>query len=169
MSRRKLKKYLEELSKPELEAQVLELHDRLKEVKQFYSFVFNPKEDKMLDEAKFRVSKEYFPSSKRKPKKRRSVAQKHIKEFIKLGLEPVLIADLMLYNIEVASTYNAEKTITQDAFYQSMLKSFKEGVTYIDDNGLQRSFESRIESIIDEVYKQNWMNKSAFEDVMLKR
>lgn len=99
MSKRKLKQYLESLSKKELEEQVLELHDRLKEVKTFYSFVFNPKEEKMLDEAKFKVYKEYFPPGKRKPKKRRSVAQKIIKEFVKLGVRSELIADFMLYNI----------------------------------------------------------------------
>ncbi|MBD3635941.1 MAG: hypothetical protein HUJ25_01255 [Crocinitomicaceae bacterium] len=169
MSKKKLKKYLAELSKPELEEQILELHDRLKEVREFYAFVFNPKEDKMLDEAKFKVSKEYFPPGKRKPKRRRSVAQKFIKEFLKLGVEPVLIADLMLYNLEIASSFTAEKPINQDAFYKSMLKSFDEAVGYIDANGLQPQFNERIERILDEVYRQNWINRSAFEDVMSKR
>ena len=63
MSKRALKSYLSDLSKSELEEQIVELYDRLKEVKSFYDFVFNPKEDKMLNTAKFAISKEYFPVS----------------------------------------------------------------------------------------------------------
>lgn len=165
MSKRKLKQYLEPLSKKELEEQILELHDRLKEVKTFYSFVFNPKEEKMLDEAKFKVSKEYFPIGKRKPKKRRSVAQKQIKEFIKLGVRPELIADFMLYNIEVAQSYNAGTEIKQDAFFQSMLKSFIEANEFIHSNALTSDFLERMNKIIERAYSQDWINKSAFEDL----
>ncbi|UKN02410.1 DUF6155 family protein [Paracrocinitomix mangrovi] len=169
MSKRKLKSYLQELSKEELEEQILELHDRLKEVKEFYDFVFNPNENKRVEEAKFKIGKEYFPPSNRKAKKRRSVAQKFIKEFVKLGMEPILIADIMLYNVEIVLAFTAETTINQDAFYKSMLKSFEEAVDYIDKNGLQASCNPRIEKIIDQVYEQNWINKSAFENVMMKR
>jgi hypothetical protein len=169
MSKRALKKYLTSLSKDELEEQITELYDRLKEVKEFYNFVFNPKEDKMLDEAKFKVSKEYFPPGKRRAKKRRSVAQNFIKNFIKLGVEPLKIADLMLYNIEVAQTYNAGHTINAEAFYKSMLRSFKDAVAYIDQNGVEAQMNERIERIVDEVLEQNWINKYAFEMVLDKR
>ncbi|MFT4603198.1 MAG: hypothetical protein ACI857_003386 [Arenicella sp.] len=166
MSKRKLKQYLEGLTKKELELQVLELHDRLKEVKDFYGFVFNPKEDKMLDEAKFRISKEYFPPGTRKPKKRRSVAQKKIKEFIKLGVEPGVIAELMLYNIEVAAVFNSKNPSNQDSFYRSMLKSFQEATTYMKGNSLQSTFSERVLEIVEQSFKQNWINRSAFEDTM---
>jgi transcriptional regulator with PAS, ATPase and Fis domain len=164
-----LKKYLEELSKRELEEQVLELYGRLKEVKTFYDFVFNPKEEKKIDEAKFKISKEYFPPSNRKPKKRRSVAQKHIKEFIKLGMEPALIADLMLYNVEVAQAYNADTEIKQESFYKSMLKSFQEAVKFIDIHGLSAPFNDRLEKISELAFSQDWLNKFAFDDVLDKR
>lgn len=169
MSKRALKKYLSDLSKPELEDQITELYDRLKEVKEFYNFVFNPKEDRMLDEAKFKISKEYFPPGKRRAKKRRSVAQNQIKNFIKLGVDPLKIGDLMLYNIEIAQTYNASYPIKAEAFYKSMLKSFKEAVQFIDQQGLERNFAERMERIVEETIQQNWVNKYAFEMVMDKR
>lgn len=167
MSRRKLKAYLEDLSKEELQSQILELHDRLKEVKDFYKFVFNPQEDLLIEDAKLRISKEYFPVGKRKrPKKRRSVAQNKIKEFVKLGVDPALILDVMLYNLEIATTFNGEQTIKQEAFYKSMLKSFKEAFSYAKKNGLLKAHLIRFEKIIDAVYDQDWFNKSAFETVM---
>jgi len=163
MSKRELSKYLQSLSKKELEAQVQELYDRLKEVREFYNFVFNPKEDKMVDEAKFKISKEYFPVSNRKPKRRRSVAQKYIRTFLKLGVDPHLIADVMLYNIEIAQTANADKSINQDSFYKSMLNSFEEALHYFQENNLTSKFRTRIDKIIENTEAQKWINADAFE------
>ena len=168
MSKRELSKYLTSLSKKELEAQVSELYDRLKEVRQFYNFVFNPKEDKMVEEAKFKISKEYFPPSGRKPKRRRSVAQKHLRDFIKLGVEPGLIADVMLYNIEIAQAANAEKTINQDSFYKSILNSFEEALQFLNQHNQQAKFKMRVEKIIDRVEEQHWINAQAFSDMYEK-
>jgi len=169
MSKKALRKYIKELSKNELEEQVLELYDRLKEVREFYTFVFNPKEDKMLDEAKFKVSKEYFPTGRRKAKRRRSIAHKFIKEFIKLGVEGEKIAELMVFNIEVAQTYTADRPINQDAFYKSMLKSFKEAIAFIDENGFQTVFDHRLERIVAIALEQEWINQYAFEEALLSR
>lgn len=164
MSKRDLSKYLASLSKKDLEKQVEELYDRLKEVRLFYNFVFNPKEEKMMEEAKFKIFKEYFPPGTRKPKRRRSVAQKHIKNFIQLGVEPSLIAEVMLYNVEVAVEACAEKTVTQEAFYKSILKSFQDAIKYIDNNSLRQKFNERILKIVLDISEQNWVNKFAFED-----
>ena len=59
MSKRDLKKYLDELSKDQMQEQILDLYTRFKEVKVYYDFAFNPKEDKLLEEAKVKVAKEY--------------------------------------------------------------------------------------------------------------
>lgn len=163
MSKREFKKYICELSKKQLEEQITDLYHRFKEVKEFYDFAFNPREDKLLDECKFKITKEYFPVNGRKPKARRSVAQKNIKHFIKLGVEPFLIADIMIYNIEIAQTYSATKVIKQDAFFISMLKSFQEAMKFIIENSLFTSFQFRIEKIVDETIEQNWFNFRAFE------
>ena len=162
MSKKALKKYIKELSKEQLEEQVLDLYDRLKEVKEFYNFVFNPKEDKRVEECKFKIQKEYFPLNRRKAKKRRSVAQKCIKSFIKLGMEPHYLADLMLFNIETALQYCAQNPARQEAFYISILRSYQEAVKYIASAGLRPDFQERLVKINKEVWAQNWFNKEAF-------
>jgi len=163
MSKRELTKYTKELTKAQLQEQIIDLYDRFKEVKAYYDFAFNPKEAKLLDECKFKISKEYFPLNGRKPKLRRSVAQKYIKYFKTLGVDPSIIADVMLYNIEIAQAFCAEKPVNQDSFYTSMLKSFQEAVTYIFDNGLTKSLNPRLEKIIDTTLEQNWYNSKGFE------
>lgn len=163
MSKRELKKYTGGLTKAQLQDQLIDLYDRFKEVKAYYDFAFNPNENKLFDECKFKISKEYFPLNGRKPKMRRSVAQKHIKHFKTLGVEPSIIANVMLYNIEIAQAFCCEKRVTQDSFYTSMLKSFQEAVAYINENGLNKSLNNRLEKIIDETLNQNWYNYKGFE------
>ena len=163
MSKRALTKYLQSLDKTDLENQVLELYAKFKPVRDYYGFVFNPKEDKLMEEARFKIAKEYFPTNGRKPKARRSVAHKLIKHFRTLELDPTLLSDLMLFNIETAIRFNANKPARQEAFYKSIFNSFEEAVEYIQTNGLASVQRQRLDKILDEVEEQQWWNAEAFE------
>ena len=163
MSKRDLKEYIQQLTREQLKEQITDLYSRFKEVKEFYDFAFDPQENKLLEECKFKISKEYFPVSSRKAKMRRSVAQKFIRHFKKLGVEPNLIADVMLYHIEVAQTYTSHKFVKQESFYKSMLKSFSEAIAYIDENRIRKDFQERLIRIADDTAEQNWMNWRGFE------
>ena len=161
MSKRVLKKYIAELKKRDLEAQIMDLYDRFPVVKEYYDFIFNPKEDKMVQVAKAKISNEYFPVKRRRPKARRSVAQKYIKHFIKLGVDAHLTADLMLYNLEVAQTFEEAKNV-QDAFYKSMLNSFTEAVHFVSVNGLLNDFKERIVKVYAVTQDKNWLFSEEF-------
>lgn len=163
MSKRALKNYLKELTKPQLEDQILDLYQRFKEVKTYYNFTFNPMEDKMIHEAKFKINKEYFPQGRRKPKARRSVAQKYFKHFMQLGMDPSLLAGLMLFNIETAQRYNYSRPQKSDAFFKSIANSFEQAVDYVLLHGLQRDFNAQLDQIVDETEKQNWYNLEFFK------
>jgi len=108
------------------------------------------------------ISKEYFPVNSRKPKARRSVAQNIIKHFIQLGVDAYIVADVMLFNIEVAQKYSAQKEIKQESFYKSMLKSFEQAVEFIDENKLRAEFNDRVLNIITTTKQQDWMNFEEF-------
>ena len=165
MSKRALQKYVYELKKKELENQILDLYQRFPLVKEYYDFVFNPKEDKLVQEAKTKISNEYFPLKRRKAKARRSVAQKYIKHFKKLGVDPHLIADVMLYNLEIAQSFSLEKNVA-DSFYKSMLNSFNEGVHYISVNGLLHDYKNRIVKIYQITQDENWLYEEDFSRVL---
>lgn len=167
MSKRDLKKYLNELNKQQLEEQILELYEKFSPVKVYYNFVFNPKEETLLQECKLKISHEYFPlqtrGKKKRPKMRRSVAQKYIKHFILLGVDSFIIADVMLYNIEIAQSFELKNTIKHDLFYKSMFNSFEQALKFIISNGIVQEFKSRLFGIIDATLKQKWQNQSDFE------
>ncbi len=171
MSKRDLKKYLTTLNKKQLEAQVIELYEKFAAVKTYYDFVFNPKEETLLKESKLKIAHEYFPQNAsgkkaRKPKMRRSVAQKYIKHFIVLGVDPFIIADIMLYSIEIAQAFSAERVVKQDLFFKSMLNSFEQAVTFIISKGILEEFKTRILTINNETSDQNWQNKEAFSIII---
>jgi len=167
MSKRDLKKYLNGLNKEQLEEQILELYEKFSPVKVYYDFVFNPKEETLLKECKLKISHEYFPlqtkGKRKKPKMRRSVAQKYIKHFILLGVDPFVIADVMLYNIEIAQTFSSENIIRQDLFYKSMFNSFDQALKFIIASGILTEFKTRIIDICNEVSEQKWQNLSDFK------
>ncbi|OXA88367.1 DUF6155 family protein [Flavobacterium hercynium] len=174
MSKRDLKKYLGELSKEQLEEQIIELYEKFSPVKVYYDFAFNPKEDKLLQESKVKISHEYFPVKKPgakwrpKAKMRRSVAQKIIKHYISLGVDPFVTADVMLYNIEIAQTFSSQGLIKQELFYKSMLNSFEQAVNFVISNGILNEFKSRILAIHQETLQQKWKNKYDFEAIIDK-
>lgn len=166
MSKRDLKKYLSELTKEQLEEQIIKLYHKFNDVKTYYDFVFNPNEDKLIEEAKFKISNEYFPIRGKRPKMRRSVAQKFIKQFTKLGVDAFIIADLMLYNLEIVQTYSSENIIKNETFYKSMLISFQQAIAFLIENGILQDFKSRAEAIKEETIEQNWVNASDFNAIV---
>lgn len=164
MSKRDLKKYLADINKGQLEEQILDLYSRFKEVKQFYDFAFNPKEGKLVEECKFKINREYFPAKGRRAKTRRSIAQKCIKKFKQLGVDSPIIIEIMLFNLETAQRYSSRRKV-YDTFYRSMIKSFEELINFVIENNLQSAYQSQINKIAEEAWRQDWINKSAFENL----
>ncbi len=166
MSKRDLKKYLSELNKIQLEEQLIELYDKFKEVKVYYDFAFHPNENNLIKEAKLKISNEFFPIRGKRPKMRRSVAQKFIKHFISLGVDAFIIADIMLYNLEIAQALSLEKQINTIAFYKSMLNSFEQAISFMIEKGILEDFKNRVVLIKENTQHQNWPNSYTFNAIV---
>ena len=166
MSKRDLKKYLITLTKPQLEEQIIELYDKFLDVKTYYNFVFNPNEKNLVKDAKLKITNEYYPIRGKRPKMRRSTAQKFIKHFILLGVDSFIIADVMLYNIEIAQTYSSEKRIYNETFYKSMLSSYEQAISYFIQTGILSDFKNRVVAIKEATIQQDWPNKYEFNAIV---
>jgi hypothetical protein len=165
MSKRELRKYLKELTKEQLEDQIIDLYNRFKNVKEYYDFAFNPNESALIELCRFQISKEYYPAGSRKAKLRRSVAQKWIKKLVSLDADPSLLADVMFFNIEIAQTFSGEHFIRQESYYTSLYKSFDEALRFISEKGILSEFRGRIEKIAGDAWDQQWPNRKTFEDL----
>ena len=166
MSKRDLKKYLDSLDKPQIAEQLLDLYDKFGDVKTYYDFVFNPKEDKLIGEAKAKISNEYFPVKSRRAKLRRSTAQKYIKHFATLGVDANALADLMLFNIETAQKYSARREMRYSSFYKSMLNSFEQAANFIVSNAILPAYKKRLSAIEAEAARQRWENCAEFTRII---
>ena len=162
MSKRELKKFLSQLSKVQLEEQIVEIYEKFPPVKTYFNFVFNPNEENLIRDAKLKISNEFFPIRGKRPKMRRSVAQKYIKHFISLGVDPFLVADLMLYTIEIAQTLSSEKVIKQEAFFKGILSSVSQSISFMIEKGILYEFTARVEDIKEVSITQNWNNSDEF-------
>jgi hypothetical protein len=97
---------------------------------------------------------------------RRSVAQKFIKHFLSLGVDPYIIVDIMLFNIEIAQSLSAERVIKQELFFKSMLSSFQQAISYMIEIGILNEFYERILAIKEETTTQDWFNKYEFNAIV---
>ncbi|AWI26485.1 DUF6155 family protein [Flavobacterium pallidum] len=159
MSKRDLKKYLNSLTKEQLEAQFTTLYEKFPEVKTYYDFVFNPNEEKLTAAAKAKIANEYFPVKSKRAKLRRSVAQKYIKHFLNLGVDAFAVADVMLFTIETAQKYSAKREMKYASFYKSIQTAYEQAVKYVIANGILPDFRERLLSVAAEANRQRWENR----------
>ena len=162
MSKRELKKYLAGQTADQLSEQIINLYERFREVKGYFDFVFNPNEQKRVGEAKAKILNEYFPQKSRRARMRRTIAQKHVKHFIQLGVDPVLISDLMLFHIETAQRYASSKAIRYESFYKGMFKALADAVRYSVAEGILAHNMDRIGQIAARAQELRWPNANDF-------
>lgn len=163
MSKRALKKYTDQLDQQALREQILDLYERFPEVKTYYDFIFNPREDKMLTEAMVRITEEYFPKRRKRARARRSVAQKFLKHFKTLGVDPSVQAELMAFNLETGLRFEKVRNCPE-AFYKSMFRSFREWGAHLIHHKIYREFGERYVAAAREAERADWPNKEQFLD-----
>lgn len=168
MSKRDLKKYLDGLTKSQLQEQFVEMYDKFKEVKTYYDFVFNPKEEKLVQEAKVKIYNEYFPLKAKRAKMRRSVSQKFIKHFISLGVDNFAVADTMLYTLEIAQLFTEDKYVNSETFYKSMYNSYTQSISFMIEKGIVYEHKARLEKIAQNAKKQKWPYQHEYQ-LLLER
>ena len=160
MSKKLLQKHLVELQKEHLEIMVLDLYDKFPEVKTYFNFVFNPNENKLLEQARVKVANEFFPLKRKRPKARRSVAQKYIKHFKTLGMSPELIAEFMWYNIGLMHTFCEEKP-QRLPFFKSFCNFYKEALQFASYHQIIPLYKTQILAVY--TASKDWENAYDFE------
>ena len=160
MSKKLLQKHLVELQKEHLEIMVLDIYDKFPEVKTYFNFVFNPNENKLLEQARIKVANEFFPLKRKRPKARRSVAQKYIKHFKTLGMSPELIAEFMWYNIGLMHTFCEEKP-QRLPFFKSFCNFYKEALQFASYHQIIPLYKTQILAVY--TASKDWENAYDFE------
>ena len=93
MSKAKLKKYLQTLSKEQVIEVMLELYDARKEAKEYLEFYLAPDSNAELEKCKKAIRQEFFPTRSFSEKPSFAKCRKVISDFQKLKPEPTCIAE----------------------------------------------------------------------------
>ncbi|MCX6270977.1 MAG: DUF6155 family protein [Bacteroidetes bacterium] len=98
-----IKKELKKLDHNKLVELIADLYKMNKAVSEYFDFYINPDEKELFKKYKEKVKEAFYP--KRGYKLRLSDGKSAISDFKKLGGSPDLVADLMLYYVEMGVVF----------------------------------------------------------------
>lgn len=150
MSKAKLKKELQKLTKAQLIEQVLELYDNYKPVKEFYTQYLNPDEKGAFEKYRRKIIHEFYPPTKSfNPGLRFSEAKKAISDFKVLKPSPELIADLMMTLAENACEFTSDFGDMSEQYYTSTVNNYERALKYMAEQDLLPLFKLRSQQCLE--------------------
>jgi hypothetical protein len=151
-----LKKHLNNASKEELSKQILELFKKNDFVKEYYKIKHDSEyKVDVLIKHKEMVRHEFFPK-RGYGKARLSVAKKSITEFKKLINDNELIAEIMLFYVEMGVEFTNTYGDIDGSFYASMERMYEQTVKFIVKAKLEPTFCVRCLEIVDQTNGIGW-------------
>lgn len=150
MSKPKLKKELQRLTKEQLIEQILDLCDKDKAVKEFYDFYLNPKKERELAvKYKKLIRKEFNVENPMRSTEKFSVAKRAIADFKGLQPSPEALADVMLYLPESACELTFSYGDYSEQFYNSAVNNYATALEFIIKNNLLDEFKARAKQCVE--------------------
>jgi hypothetical protein len=151
-----LKKKLNAKGKEDLIKDILDLFKKNQFVKDYYiSQQSDNSNSPIFLKYKEIIEKEFFPE-RGDGKARLSVAKKAISEFKKLSCNNALIADLMIFYVEVGVRYTNEYGDIDEKFYFSMESMYEQALKFIVTNKLSNKFRNRCLEIVEDTANMGW-------------
>lgn len=149
MSKAKLKKELNNLSKENLVEQILDLYDKNKSVKEFYDFYLNPHNEKeLVEKYKKIIIKEFNVERPERSGLKFSIAKRAISDFRDLQPSPVALADVMLTLPEYACEFTYTYGDMEESFYNGAYNNFVAALKFIHKHDLLYNFKLRAEQCV---------------------
>lgn len=163
MSKAKLKKELQLLTKEQLIEQILDLYDKNKVVKEFYNFYLDPQSENVFAEKYISIIRKEF--SKDYPKF--SVAKKAISDFKSLSPSPDSLANVMMVLPESACEFTYVYGDMEESFYSAAYNNFSVVLKFIKQNELLEQFKKRVEQCVKWASTCGYGFADEIEDVYL--
>ena len=159
MSKAKLKKYLQTLSKEQIIEVMLELYDARKEAKEYLEFYLAPDSNAELEKCKKAIRQEFFPT--------RGFSEKPSFAKCRKKPEPTCVADLMLFYIEQGCEYTVTFGDMWEQYYTTLENNFDKAMKFIFIHGLLAAYYERIEKLLDNASNCGWGFYDTLSDIYL--
>lgn len=154
-TKKELTKYLKQATKTELEKEVKKLYDKFKEVKKYYKIEFTNDTTEIVNEYKAAIRKEYFPN-RGFGKARSNVSRKVVTDFKKISIFQKDVIELLLYRTEVMLEFTNTYGDIDEAFYNSLTRSFDEACKLIRQEQLEGDFRIYCKELMRAAYNFGW-------------
>jgi hypothetical protein len=149
MSKPRLKKELQRLTKEQLVEQILDLYDNNKTVKEFYDFYLNPKGEKeLVEKYKKIIRKEFNVEHPERSGEKFSIAKRAISDFRGLQSSPEALADVMLYLPESACELTYRYGDFSEQFYNSTYNNYNAALAFMQKHNILDEFKLRAEQCV---------------------
>lgn len=149
MSKAQLKKYLKSLTQEQLIQVILDTYDARKESKEYLEYFMNPDDKAAHEKARNELYPIYFNKrGKTQSKLVMSNANKIVNDFIKLEPSSELVADLLLYNVELYVSRLSLRYIVSSTAWSTLVNHFRKAVDYAQSYSLADQFKNRVWKIV---------------------
>lgn len=166
MSKARLKKTLNELSKEQIIEMVTEMYDARKEAKDYLEYWLDPDGDKELEKREVMIRRLFFTTSDR-PRKLPSVSdiKKIVKDFTTICFDSEKTAQLLLYVCDSYAAWMKVKRFGRTASAAAQ-RSVETAAAYIESTEQQEHFGIRLDNVRNLI---NQLIKQELEAPVLRR
>ena len=156
ISKSTLNTYLNQRSREQLIADIADLFTKFRVVQNYYQARLHPVDkEQLVQKYKTVIQREFFPE-RGFGRARRSLARKAISEYKKVSGDPVGLADLMIFFVEMGVKFTNEYGDMDEPFYHSMESMYHKALQHIVKYALQDMFELRCRKIVDDSHHTGW-------------
>jgi hypothetical protein len=149
-----IKKELKKLDKDKLIHLVADLYKKNKSVREFFDFYVNPNEKDVFDKHRSKIFEAFYP--KRGFGYKLKAGKQAISDFKKLGTSSDLLADLMLFYVEIGVKFTNDFGDIDENFYLSLEKTYVQALTLMKKEDLLERFADRTHKIIEDTEGIGW-------------
>lgn len=153
--KKELNKYLKSLTEKELIQEVKKLYDKFESVKKYYELELGESTEKILEEFKERIKKEYFPK-RGFGKARNSESKKVISEFRKISVHQKDIVELLLYRTEMILAFTNEYGDMNASYYSSLESGFEQACKLIKKEQLRSEYRNYCQELVGKSFGFGW-------------
>jgi len=161
-TKKELSKFLQQSTKAELEKEVKKLYDKFSVVKKYYEIAFTTDTTKLIKGYKKQLYKVYFTPKGAPGKGSSNVSRKVVTDFKKIATFQKDVIALLLYRVELMLDFASYGDLNE-AFYNSLTRSFDEACQLIANERLEETFKNECERLMQEAYSVGWGVYGAME------
>lgn len=159
------RKYLQSLSKEEMEAELINLAKSYKNVEEYFYLKVNPaNEEEIFLKYKENIKNQFFTKKSYGIPNFKEIRE-YYSEFKKVSKNTEYLIELMIYTVEMGIKYLEEVQPLEDRFYERVCKVFKDVTILINKNKYEEKYINRCKKIVESNYSRSYGLYDSMSDI----